>query len=126
YIDAALAETTYRGRQQKYADLGSDVLAMVFQRSKTGAAITVLREANKIQRYNLWQMGRAAWRQAQLAVKSGKAEEADAQFFTAKQRYLQTLARLERSRQTAVLEEYSRLQAEISAWAVTKAETGEG
>jgi hypothetical protein len=25
-----------------------------------------------------------------------------------------------------VLEEYSRLQAEISAWAVTKAETGEG
>jgi len=126
YIDAALAETTYRGRQQKYADLGFDVLAMVFQRSKTGAAITVLREANKIQRYNLWQMGRAAWRQAQLAVKSGKAEEADAQFFTAKQRYLQTLARLERSRQTAVLEEYSRLQAEISAWAVTKAETGEG
>ena len=126
YIDAALAETTYRGRQQKYVDLGFDVLAMVFQRSKTGAAITVLREANKIKRYNLWQMGRAAWRQAQLAVKSGKAEEADAQFFTAKQRYLQTLARLERSRQTAVLEEYSRLQAEISAWAVTKAETGEG
>ncbi len=126
YIDAALAETTYRGRQQKYADLGFDALAMVFQRSKAGTAITVLREANKIQRYNLWQMGRAAWRQAQLAVKSGKIEEADAQFFTAKQRYLQTLSRLERSRQPVVREEYNRLQAEITAWAQTKAQAAEG
>ena len=126
YVDAALAETTYRGRQQKYADLGFDALAMVFQRSKTGAAITVLREANKIQRYHLWQMGRAAWRQAQLAVKSGKIEEADDQFFTAKQRYLQTLSRLERSKQHVVLEELHRLQVEIIAWAQTKAEVAEG
>jgi len=126
YIDAALAETTYRGRQQKYADLGFDALAMVFQRSKTRAAITVLREANKIQRYNLWQMGRASWRQAQLAVKSGKKEEADDHFFTAKQRYLQTLSRLERSKQHVVLEEFNRLQAEITSWAQTKAEVAEG
>jgi hypothetical protein len=126
YIDAALAETTYRGRQQEYADLGFDALAMVFQRSKTGAAITVLREANKIQRYNLWQMGRAAWRQAQLAVKSGEIEEAKDQYFTAKQRYLQTLSRLERSKQPVVLEEYKRLQTEITTWTRATVEAAEG
>ena len=126
YIEAALAETTYRGRQQQYADLGFSSLAMVFQRTKAGAAITVLREANKIQRYNLWQMGRAAWRQAQLAIKSGNVKEADDHFFTAKQRFLQTLSRLEGSKQPVVRAELERLQAEIAAWARTKAEMAEG
>ena len=99
---------------------------MVFQRTKAGAAITVLREANKIQRYNLWQMGRAAWRQAQLAIKSGNVKEADDHFFTAKQRFLQTLSRLEGSKQPVVRAELERLQAEIAAWARTKAEMAEG
>ena len=120
YVDVALAEKAYRGRMQDYADLGFKALAMVYQRCKSGEALRVMREANRIQRYNLWQMARVAWKGAKALAKAGRITEADDEFLVAKRYYLQCLSRLERSRKPDVLDEYRRLQADITAWVTSR------
>ena len=120
YVETALAEKAYRGRMQDYADLGFKALAMVYQLSRTGEALGTLREANKIQRYNLWQMARVAWKNAKALAAAGRVDEADDEFLTAKHHYLLTLSRLERSKKSIVFGEYRRLQADITAWVTTR------
>lgn len=120
YNDMALHEMAFRGRQQEYAERGFRALALVYQRSKSGESLRVMRESNRIMRYNLWQMARASWKSAKAAAKSGHAQEADDQFFTAKQLYLKCLSMLERSRKPVVLDEYQRLHADIAEWTRTK------
>ncbi len=114
YVDAALAEKTYRGRMQDYARLGFKALAMVYQRSRSGEALRVMREANRIQRYNLWQMARVAWKNAKALATAERGAEADDEFLVAKNLYLQCLSRLERSKKL-VNDEYRRLQADITS-----------
>jgi len=120
YINAALAEKAYRGRMQEYADLGFMALAMVYQRSKSGEALRAMREANRIQRYNLWQMARVAWKQAKALAVAWRIAEADDEFLVAKHRYLQCLSRLESSKKPVVFDEYRRLQADITAWVTSR------
>jgi hypothetical protein len=120
YMDAALAEKAFRGRMQDYADLGFKALAMVYQRSRSGEALGVMREANRIQRYNLWQMARLAWKNARALAEEGRIEEADDEFLLAKHHYLQCLSRLERSKKPTVLDEYRRLQADITSWVTSR------
>ena len=79
-----------------------------------------MREANRIQRYNLWQMARVAWKGAKALAKAGRITEADDEFLVAKRYYLQCLSRLERSRKPDVLDEYRRLQADITAWVTSR------
>lgn len=120
YVDASLAERAFRGKQQQYADLGFRALAMVYQRSKSGEALRIMRESNRIQRYNLWQLARLSWKQAKQAAAERRVDEADDLYFQSKQRYLQCLSRLERSKRPVVLDEYRRLQAEIAEWTRTR------
>ncbi|MFP6647622.1 MAG: hypothetical protein VCF24_29280 [Candidatus Latescibacterota bacterium] len=120
YIEAALAEKAYRGRMQDYADFGFKALAMVYQRSHSGEALGTLREVNRIQRYNLWQMARVAWKKAKALAMAGRVDEADDEFLTAKHHYLLTLSRLERSKKKTVFGEYRRLQADITSWVTTR------
>ncbi len=120
YVDAALAEKAFRGLMQDYADLGFKALAMVYQRSKSGEALRVMREANRIQRYNLWQMARVAWKNAKAFAAAGRIAEADDEFLVAKHHYLQCLSRLERSKKPTVFDEYRRLQADITAWVTSR------
>ena len=120
YVEAALAEKAYRGCMQDYAELGFKALAMVYQLSSSGEALGTLREANKIQRYNFWQMARVAWKNAKALAVAGRVAEADDEFLTAKHHYLLTLSRLERSKKSIVFGEYRRLQADITAWVTTR------
>lgn len=120
YVEAALAEKAYRGRMQDYANLGFKALAMVYQRSKSGEALRVMREANRIQRYNLWQMARVAWKDAKALAEANRMQEAEDKFLTAKNLYLQCMSRLERSKKPAVFEEYRRLQADITTWVTSR------
>ncbi|MEE2657978.1 MAG: hypothetical protein VX733_05690 [Candidatus Latescibacterota bacterium] len=121
YVDAALAERISRRKQREYADHGFRVLAMVYRLSgSSGDALKIMRDSNRILRYNIWQMARVAHQNAKAAVKAGNAELADDEFFLAKQRYLEALSRLERSRKPTVLDEYTRLQADIQAWLTAK------
>ncbi len=120
YIDAALAEKAFRGRMQDYADLGFKALAMVYQRSHSGEALRVMREANRIQRYNLWQMARVAWKKAKALAEADRVAEADDEFLVAKHHYLKCLSRLERSKKPVVFDEYRRLQADIAAWVTSR------
>ncbi len=99
---------------QDYARLGFKALAMVYQRSRSGEALRVMREANRIQRYNLWQMARVAWKNAKALATAERGAEADDEFLVAKNLYLQCLSRLERSKKL-VNDEYRRLQADITS-----------
>lgn len=120
YVDAALAEKAYRGVMQEYANAGFVALAMVYQRSKSGEALRVMREANRIQRYNLWQMARVSWKKAKALAEAKRMGEAEDEFLTAKHLYLQCMSRLERSKKPAVFDEYRRLQADITAWVTSR------
>ena len=102
------------------ARYGFKALAMVYQRSHSGEALGTLREANRIQRYNLWQMARVAWKKAKALAMAGRVDEADDEFLTAKHHYLLTLSRLERSKKKTVFGEYRRLQADITSWVTTR------
>ncbi len=122
YVDAALAEKAYRGRMQDYARLGFKALAMVYQRTRSGEALRVMREVNRIQRYNLWQMARVAWKNAKALATAERVAEADDEFLVAKNLYLQCLqclSRLERSKKR-VNDEYRRLQADITSWGTSR------
>lgn len=120
YIDAALAEKVYRGRMEDYADLGFKALAMVYQRSQSGEALRAMREVNRIQRYNLWQMARVAWKEAKAMAAAGRIAEADDGFLLAKHNYLKCLSRLESSKKPVVFGEYRRLQADITEWVTSR------
>ena len=120
YIREALAEKTYRGKQQASAEQAFQALALVFQRTSSGEALREMMEANRIHRYNLWQLARASWQRAKKAAADGRREEANDEFFLAKQRYLQCLGRLERSKKPVVYDEYRRLQSDINDWMASR------
>ena len=116
YVEAATRETTYKLKQQQAAESGFRTLAMVYRKTQSPEALRILREANRIQRYNLWQMARASWRQASEAAKADKAKQAEAGYFKAKMQYLECLARLEESKKPQVSAELAALQEEIASW----------
>jgi len=93
YIEAATREVAYKGKQQEHAQRGFKTLALVHRQTKSGDALRMLRESNRIQRYNLWQMARASWRQAR-----------------------------EESKKPVAAAEYRRLQRDIAAWYAGKDE----
>ena len=116
YIDAATGETTYKQKQQEAAESGFRALAMVYRKTQSPEALRVLREANRIQRYNLWQMARVAWKAASEAARAGQIEAADSGYFKSKMLYLECLSRLEQSKKPRVAADLAELQEEISAW----------
>ena len=116
YVGAASRETTYKLKQQEAAESGFSALAMVYRQTQSPEALRILREANRIQRYNLWQMARASWRGASEAARAGKVQQADEEYFKAKMQYLECLARLEESKKPTVVAELAALQEEIAAW----------
>jgi hypothetical protein len=79
-----------------------------------------MREVNRIQRYNLWQMARVAWKEAKAMAAAGRIAEADDGFLLAKHNYLKCLSRLESSKKPVVFGEYRRLQADITEWVTSR------
>lgn len=122
YIESATRELAYKGKQQENAERGFRILALVYRRTQSGEAFKMLRESNRIQRYNLWQMARASWRQANGMAAAGDTAAADAEYLTAKRRYLECLSRLEETKKPVVAAELKRLQKDISAWYAGKAD----
>ena len=116
YIDAAMAETTYLGKQREYNERGFMLLAMVYQRKPSGQALDILTKANVIQRNQLWRMGKAHWRRATHAASSGDSVLAHEQYLQAKRRYLQSLSRVESSKKRKLFNDFVTLQKEINAW----------
>tara|TARA_B100000686_G_C16716517_1_gene932367 strand:- start:262 stop:1503 length:1242 start_codon:yes stop_codon:yes gene_type:complete len=116
YVDAAESETTYKNRQQEYADRGFMILAMVHQRTKGPDALGILRKNNRIQRYNMWKMGQAHWGKAKRAAVAGKYDIAEKHYMQAKRRYLQALVRIEKSKKKRVYNEFKSLQSDIKDW----------
>ena len=116
YVEAATRELAYKGKQQEGAQRGFKALALVYRQTQSGDAFRMLRESNRIQRYNLWQMARASWRQARAAATAGDSATADDEYLTAKRRYLECLSRLEESKKPAVTTEFRRLQQDVAAW----------
>ncbi len=116
YIDAAMAETTYLGKQREYNERGFMLLAMVYQRKPSGEALDILTKANVIQRNQLWRMGKAHWRRATHAATSGDSALAHEQYLQAKRRYLQSLSRVESSKKRKLFDDFVTLQKEINAW----------
>ena len=116
YVDAAIGETTYLGKQREYNERGFGLLAMVYQRTPSGEALDILIRANSIQRNQLWRMGKAHWKRASKAVAAGDSILAHEQYLQAKRRYLQSLSRIETSKKRRLLNEFVTLQKEINAW----------
>jgi hypothetical protein len=124
YVDAAVAETTYLGKQRQYNELGFKILAMVYQRKSSGEALDTLIKANSIQRNQLWQMGKAHWRQASNAAASGDSTLAHGHYLQAKRRYLQALSRVETGKKHKFFNEFVALQKEITAWKQVATDAG--
>lgn len=125
YIDAAIAETTYLGKQRQYNELGFKILAMVYQRKPSGEALDILIKSNSIQRNQLWRMGKAHWRRASNAATSGDSVLAHQNYLQAKRRYLQALSRVETSKKRKFYDEFVALQREINAWKQAARDTAE-
>lgn len=62
----------------------------------SGEAGAQIRESNRIQRYNIWKMGQAAWKWARQAAASGDSTLDERQYFLAKRLNLQCLSRLDK------------------------------
>ena len=120
YADLAANEVLYKSRQQEYTQRAFKSLAMVYQVSYSGEALKMLRQVNKIERFNLWQMARANWKKAQVAADNGRVQEADTLYFKAVHHYLQCLARSEGQQRETLVEEYRRLKRDIAAWNANK------
>jgi len=120
YVEAATRELAYKGKQQEGAQRGFQALSLVYRQTQSGDAFRMLRESNRIQRYNLWQMARASWRQARESATAGDSAAADDEYLTAKRRYLQCLSRLEESKKPTVTAEFRRLQQDVAAWYAAK------
>lgn len=116
YLEAAMAETTYLGKQRQYNERAFSILAMVYQRKPSGEALNILTKANAIQRNQLWRMGKAHWKRASRAAAAGDSALAHEQYLQAKRRYLQSLSRVETSKKKKLYNEYATLQQEINAW----------
>ena len=116
YRDAAIREVIDREQHQFYADQAFYVLAIIYQRAKSGEALNVMREVNDIQRDYLHRLARRSWKRAQLAVSAGDAPKADESFFTANQRYLQAISQSVEGKREEIGEEFAILKKEISAW----------
>ena len=76
--------------------------ATVYRMTDSGEAGAQIRESNRIQRYNIWKMGQAAWKWARQAAVSGDSTLDERQYFLAKRRYLQCLSRLDKQVDTQV------------------------
>ena len=121
HLETAKAENLYKRKQQKHAEQAFKILAMVYKLTDSGEAMLQILESNRIQRYNIWKMGQAAWTRARQAVASGDSALAEREYFLAKRRYLQCLSRLEGSKRESVNVEYRRLQQDIFQWKRGKA-----
>ena len=95
HVEAALAETLYKRRQQGHA-VHAFKLATVYRMTDSGKAGAQIRESNRIQWYNIWKMGQAAWKWARQAAASGDSTLDERHYFLAKPRYLQCLSRLDK------------------------------
>lgn len=116
YHQAAAREVINRELHQFYADQAFYLLAMIYQRVKSGEALNVMREVNDIQRDYLHRLARKSWKRAQLAVAAGEAAKADENFFIATQRYLQAMSQSVAGKREQIAAEFAILKKEIAKW----------
>ena len=116
YHRAAAKEVTNMEKHRFYADQAFYILAMIYQRAKSGEALNVMRDVNEIQRNYLYQLGRRSWKRAQLAVSADDSAKADEYFFAATRRYLQATAQSVGVRRDSIAVEYAILKKEIVRW----------
>ena len=116
YIEAAEREHRYIGKRQEHADRGFMALAMVHQLKDSPEALKYMIKANRIQRDYLWRMAKAHWKTARKAAVAADHAAAGEAFLLAKRRYLQSLSRIEGSKQKFIFKELHELQKEITAW----------
>jgi len=116
YHRAAAKEVRNREKHRFYADQAFYVLAMIYQRAKSGEALNVMRQVNEIQRNYLYHLGRRSWKRAQLAVATNDSLKADEHFFTATRRYLQAMSQSVAGRRDSIAVEYAILKKEIARW----------
>ena len=116
YVEAAERENRYIGKRQEHADRGFMALAMVHQLRDSPEALKIMIKANRIQRDYLWRMAKAHWKTARKAAADADHAAASEQFLLAKRRYLQSLSRIEGSKQKFIFKELLALQKEITAW----------
>ena len=93
YHLAARREVLDFERRQSFADRAFSLLAMVYQRAKSGEALTVMREINDLQCDYLHRLARVSWKKAQFALASGDFDRANENFFVATNSYLKAITR---------------------------------
>ena len=116
YHQAAAREVIDREKHQSYANQAFYLLAMIYQRAKSGEALNVMREVNDIQRDYLHRLARVNWKRAQLAMAAGEVAKADERFFIATQRYLQAMSQAVGGKREEIAAEFAILKKEIVRW----------
>jgi len=114
YHQAALREVLDFDRRQSFADRAFSLLAMVYQRAKSGEALTVMREINDLQCDYLHRLARTSWKRAQLALASGDFDRANENFFVATQSYLKAITRAVGDKREQFTAELAMLKKEIA------------
>ena len=121
YFDGAIAEVIDREKHKYYADKAFKTLAMVYQRSRSGEALNLMREVNDIQRDYLHRLAKVNWKRAQIAAASNDVEKADEGYYVATQRYLQAMGQSVEGRRELIAREFFILKEEIVKWQAQKA-----
>ncbi len=120
YFDGAIAEVVDREKHKYYADKAFKTLAMVYQRSRSGEALNLMRDVNNIQRDYLHRLAKVNWKRAQIAAASNDIEKADEGYYVATQRYLQAMGRSVEGRRELIAREFFVLKEEIAKWQAQK------
>ena len=116
YHRAAAKEVMNREKHRFYSDQAFYILAMIYQRAKSGEALNVMRQVNEIQRNDIYHLARRSWKRAQLAVAANDLLKADEYFFVATRRYLQAMSQSVEGRRDSIAVEYAALRKEIARW----------
>ena len=120
YFDGAIAEVIDREKHKYYADKAFKTLAMVYQRSRSGEALNLMREVNDIQRDYLHRLAKVNWKRAQIAAASNDVEKADEGYYVATQRYLQAMGQSVEGQRELIAREFFILKEEIAKWQAQK------
>ena len=120
YFDGAIAEVIDREKHRYYADKAFKTLAMVYQRSRSGEALNLMREVNDIQRDYLHRLAKVNWKRAQIAAASNDIEKADEGYYVATQRYLQAMGQSVEGQRELIAREFFILKEEIAKWQAQK------
>jgi hypothetical protein len=116
YLERAERETKDREKLQFYADRAFAILAMVYQRTRSGDSLIGIRKVNDIQRHYLHRLARASWKRAQLSATGENREKTAEQYFQATQRYNECMVKAVGLDKEEIAEEFIKLKQEIAAW----------